>query len=150
MNFTHNKTFTGKRKRIDVPKASGFDENASSLFNQEKFSDFTFIVEGKSIHVHKLILRSRCDHFDLMFESGMRESASDSLVIEDFSYNQVLSALQVIYTGSCEVSPTNAVELLEIANFYKLVCFLLLIFEIVRNSFFFFSLLSLLLGMDEV
>ena len=53
----------------------------------------------------------------------MRESASDFLVIEDFSYNQVISALQVIYTGSCEVTPANAVELLEIANFYKLVSF---------------------------
>lgn len=114
-----------KRQHIDVPETNGHDESASNLFNSEKYSDFTLVVEGRSIPVHKVIICSRCEHFEHMFESGMRESASEQLVIEDFSYDQVFSALQVIYTGSCEITPSNAVELLEIANFYKLVRFVL-------------------------
>ena len=56
-----------------------------------------------------------------MFDSGMQETTSKELIIEEFTYDQVLAALEVIYKGSCDINPNNAVELLEIANFYKLV-----------------------------
>jgi len=110
-----------KRERIEVPESNTCDKEASELFNNENFSDFTLIVDGKRIPVHKVILRGRCEHFSHMFDSGMQETTSKELIIEDFSYEQVLAALEVIYKGSCDINPNNAVELLEIANFYKLV-----------------------------
>ena len=78
-------------------------------------------MEGKTIPVHKLILKSRCEHFESMFDAGMKETTSTQLVIDDFSYSQVIAAIEVIYTGKCFIDASNAVELLEIADFYKLV-----------------------------
>jgi kelch-like protein 24/35 len=88
----------------------------------ESTSDFRLIVEGKIIFTHRQVLRN-CVHFAAMLDSGMRESSTSELAIEDFSWDQVNAALQVIYTGQCEVTSENAVELLEIADFYKLVRF---------------------------
>lgn len=109
-----------KREHINVPKRDISYKDSSSLFNNEEHSDFTLIVEGNSIPVHKIVLQNACEHFKFMFESGMRESTSKELIIEEFSYEQIISAVEVMYTGKCKITPNNAVELLEIANFYKL------------------------------
>lgn len=109
-----------KREQIAIPHSDYSNEDSANLFNNEKHSDFSLIVEGHTIPVHKVVLQAHCEHFQQMFESGMRESTSKELVIEDFTYDQIMSTLEVIYTGKCKITPENGVELLEVANFYKL------------------------------
>jgi len=106
-----------KRCTIKVPEGP-FPVSELKL-QDESTSDYRLIVEGKTIFTHKQVLRN-CIHFAAMLDSGMRESSSSDLAIEEFSYDQVMAALHVIYTGQCEVTSENAVELLEIADFYKL------------------------------
>ena len=44
------------------------------LVNNSMLSDVSFIVEGREIFAHKIILVSQSEHFKAMFLSGMRES----------------------------------------------------------------------------
>jgi len=46
-----------------------------SMVNDPLFSDVTFMVEGKLIYAHRVILGARSDHFRAMFTSGFRVSS---------------------------------------------------------------------------
>ena len=116
------------------------EERISKLLGCEEDSDFVLVVEGRVIPVHRFVLSS-CEHFSVMFDCGMRESSASELVIEEFSYSKIISLLHVIYCGSCLVDTSNAVELLEVADFYKMVGFALTV--MVAN-------LTRFKGLDEV
>lgn len=45
-----------------------------------QFADVMFLVEGKSIYAHRIILEYRSDYFRAMFRSGMSESNSGNRV----------------------------------------------------------------------
>jgi len=90
------------------------------LVNSTDFSDVVFIVEGKQIPSHKLILELRSEHFRVLFSSGLRESQSNKVEIVDCTVGVFLDLLKFIYTDSCEVTDDNCISLLEQANFFQL------------------------------
>ena len=57
-----------------VPMATEVSSNQSVLhslrlaFDDSTTSDVTFVVENKEIHVHKALLKIRCEHFRSMFQ----------------------------------------------------------------------------------
>ena len=122
-----------KRQIIRVPEESG-KENLRHLLLDEKTADFRFIVEGKLLCAHKAILSDRCSHFQIMFESGMKETSASELEIHDFTFSQMQAVLEVIYTNTCNIDSENAVELLQVADFYKLVICLSLLYLYVIHS----------------
>ena len=52
------------------------------FFNNDEFSDVTFLVEGREVHGHKLILSTVSDCFRAMFMTGFKESGSGCTQIE--------------------------------------------------------------------
>ena len=113
------------------------------FYNDEEFSDVTFIVEGREIYGHKLILSLVSDCFQAMFTTkhgggtgGFRESSSDCTEIEipNCTYDAFLTMIEYIYTGQTPkvdvvVASTGAadghaiervVNLLEVADLYFL------------------------------
>lgn len=79
------------------------------FFNDEEFSDVTFIVQGRRVYGHKMILAIVSDCFRAMFTAGFRESSSSEIEITDCSYEAFLAVMEYIYTG---VHPnTNASNL---------------------------------------
>ena len=113
------------------------------FYNDEEFSDVTFIVEGREIYGHKLILSLVSDCFQAMFTTkhgggtgGFRESSSDCTEIEipNCTYDAFLTMIEYIYTGqtpkvdvvvaSTGVADGQAIEqvvnLLELADLYFL------------------------------
>lgn len=46
-----------------------------SIFQET--GDVKFVLEGKSIHAHKLFLKMRSDHFKHMFENNWNESTGE-------------------------------------------------------------------------
>lgn len=69
--------------------------------NDEEFSDVTFLVQGRKIYGHKIILCIVSDIFRAMFTAGFRESESKDCEIEisDASYDSFLAVMEYIYTG---------------------------------------------------
>ncbi|KAG7342241.1 galactose oxidase [Nitzschia inconspicua] len=81
------------------------------FFNDEEFSDVTFIVQGRKVYGHKMVLAIVSDCFRAMFTAGFRESSSSEIEITDCSYDAFLSVMEYIYTGAhpnvCETVDKN-------------------------------------------
>ena len=94
--------------------------------NNEEFADVIFIVEGKRVFAHKLVLSTVSDCFRAMFLAGFRESGSGCSEIEipDTDYSIFLDMMEYIYTGRAPKINVNdsyleierAIALLELSD----------------------------------
>lgn len=69
------------------------------FFNDEDFSDVTFVVQGRKVYGHKMVLSIVSDCFRAMFTTGFRESQAMEIEIPDCSYEAFLAVMEYIYTG---------------------------------------------------
>ena len=60
---------------------SRLQQDYSNLFGNERYSDFTIVVQGEEIKAHKLILHARSPYFERMFESKMKENATNEMKV---------------------------------------------------------------------
>jgi hypothetical protein len=99
------------------------------FFNDEEFSDVTFVVQGQKVYGHKMVLSIVSDCFRAMFTTGFRESDALEIEIPDCSHSAFLAVMEYIYTGAspAKVEQTSAhpdgdrnlgrvVEILELAD----------------------------------
>lgn len=96
------------------------------FFNDEEFSDVTFLVQGQRVYGHKMVLSIVSECFRAMFTSGFRESESNmEIPIPDCSYEAFLAVMEYIYTGTPpksdvrgnrEADLNRLVEILELAD----------------------------------
>jgi len=56
-------------------------DSLSQAFDDQRTSDLKFNVDGRYIHVHKAILRVRCEHFRSMFQSHWDEGEKTELEV---------------------------------------------------------------------
>lgn len=69
------------------------------FFNDEEFSDVTFVVQGQKVYAHKMVLSIVSDCFRAMFTTGFRESQALEIEISDCSHAAFLAVMEYIYTG---------------------------------------------------
>lgn len=90
------------------------------FWNDEEFSDVTFVVEGRRVFGHKLILSIVSDCFRAMFTTGFRESeANAEIEIHHSSYDAFMAMMEYIYTGRVSqnlVEMHSICDLLELAD----------------------------------
>ncbi|CAK9798777.1 RCC1 and BTB domain-containing protein 1 [Anthophora quadrimaculata] len=77
-------------------------------FDDATTSDFTIQVQGKSIHVHKALLKMRSLYFNAMFEKHWAENNKSVIEHEQFSYNTYKIFLKYLYTD--EIDTPNDIE----------------------------------------
>ncbi|XP_059183715.1 RCC1 and BTB domain-containing protein 1 isoform X2 [Centropristis striata] len=87
-------------------------------FDSPETSDLKFSVDGKYIHVHKAVLKIRCEHFRSMFRSQWTEDQQEVIEIGQFSYHVYRSFLQFLYTDTVDLQPEDAIGLLDLATSY--------------------------------
>ncbi|XP_049608712.1 RCC1 and BTB domain-containing protein 1 [Syngnathus scovelli] len=87
-------------------------------FDSPETADLKFIVEGKCIHVHKAVLKIRCEHFRSMFRSQWVEGHQEVIEISQFSYTIYRAFLQFLYTDTVDLPPEDAIGLLDLATSY--------------------------------
>jgi len=96
----------------DPPPRATVTEPASShlikrrlphFFNDEEFSDVTFLVQGRRVYGHKMVLAIVSDCFRAMFTAGFRESSSSEIEITGCTYDAFLAVMEYVYIG---VTPT--------------------------------------------
>ena len=89
--------------RISTKVVTGkLQEALRGFVDNEEFSDVTFLVEGKVVYGHKVILSLLSERFRAMFSCGFKESREREIPLEDIRYPVFLQMLEYIYTG---VSP---------------------------------------------
>ncbi|CAN9497541.1 unnamed protein product [Ophioblennius macclurei] len=87
-------------------------------FDNSETADLKFCVDGKYIHVHKAVLKIRCEHFRSMFQSHWNEDLKEVIEIDQFSYPVYRSFLEFLYTDNVELPPEDAIGLLDLATSY--------------------------------
>ncbi|XP_047433036.1 RCC1 and BTB domain-containing protein 1 isoform X2 [Mugil cephalus] len=87
-------------------------------FDSPDTADLKFSVDGKCIHVHKAVLKIRCEHFRSMFRSQWTEDQQDVIEIGQFSYSVYRAFLQFLYTDAIDLPPEDAIGLLDLATSY--------------------------------
>jgi len=70
------------------------------FFNDEEFSDVTFLVQGRRVYGHKMVLSIVSDCFRAMFTTGFRESEALEIEIPDCSHAAFVAVMEYIYTGA--------------------------------------------------
>lgn len=69
------------------------------FFNDEEFSDVTFVVQGQKVYGHKMVLSIVSDCFRAMFTTGFRESEAMEIEIPDCSHAAFVAVMEYVYTG---------------------------------------------------
>ncbi|XP_071595328.1 RCC1 and BTB domain-containing protein 2 isoform X4 [Heliangelus exortis] len=82
-------------------------------FDNPETADLKFLVDGKYIHVHKVLLKIRCEHFRSIL-------SNDDEIIEmsEFSYPVYRAFLEYLYTDNIRLPPEDAIGLLDLATLY--------------------------------
>uniref|UniRef100_A0A8C6P0S3 RCC1 and BTB domain containing protein 1 n=1 Tax=Nothobranchius furzeri TaxID=105023 RepID=A0A8C6P0S3_NOTFU len=87
-------------------------------FDNPETADLKLCIDGKYIHVHKAVLKIRCEHFRSMFQSHWNEDMKEVIEIDQFSYSVYRSFLEFLYTDNVELPPEDAIGLLDLATSY--------------------------------
>lgn len=90
----------------------------NSTFENPKYTDVIFNVDGREIKAHKFILASRNEVFAAMFEHNMTETLTNRIEINDIDYNIFRELLRFIYTGKIMSLKKYAFGLFAAANKY--------------------------------
>uniref|UniRef100_A0A672NR67 RCC1 and BTB domain containing protein 2 n=1 Tax=Sinocyclocheilus grahami TaxID=75366 RepID=A0A672NR67_SINGR len=84
-------------------------------FDSTEISDLKFLVDGKCIHVHKALLKIRCEHFRAL----LNETDEETIEIHQFSYLVYRAFLEYLYTDTINLPPEDAIGLLDLATYYR-------------------------------
>ncbi|CAG5128531.1 unnamed protein product [Candidula unifasciata] len=103
---------------LDSIKGSRIADAVANAFDNQETSDVRFVVEGKEIHVHKAILKMRCEHFRSMFQSCWDEGSRESIEITQYPYTVYRAFLRYLYTDDVDLQPDEAIGLLDLSNSY--------------------------------
>ncbi|XP_027445120.1 RCC1 and BTB domain-containing protein 2 isoform X3 [Zalophus californianus] len=90
-------------------------ESLKREFDNPNTADLKFLVDGKYIYAHKVLLRIRCEHF----RSSLEDNQDDIVEMSEFSYPVYRAFLEYLYTDSISLPPEEAVGLLDLATFYR-------------------------------
>lgn len=103
-----------------------FERRIRHFYNNDEFADVIFLVEGRRVFGHKMVLSIVSDCFRAMFTTGFRESeAGAEIEIPGCSYDAFCDMLNYIYTGQTprlqtgqdgEIEVQRVIDLLEIAD----------------------------------
>ena len=76
-----------------VQTASNLAADWSAFLNNPHLSDIAIEVGGQTVHAHRVVLAARCSYFRAMFKSGMRESTSGTIALDDIDCRMARSLL---------------------------------------------------------
>jgi len=76
----------------------------SEYLNKQQFSDVTFVVEGRRLHAHRILLTLFSDYFRRAFACGMRETFEPEIVIDGTPHETFFALLEFLYTGKLRLS----------------------------------------------
>ena len=89
--------------------------------DKKQSSDVTFLIEGREFYAHKIALQANPEVFRSMFSGDYRERDAASIPIPNIRWPVFEAMITCMYTGTVEVTPEIAQELLELADQYMVV-----------------------------
>lgn len=114
INVNSDKELSSSLINRTIKSCSKLGEDLLKMFLEEINTDITIKVNDREIKAHKCIIASRCRYFEAMLRGNWRESNSNYITLEGFSYNSVYFALYHLYSGAVSI-PTDGIDLSELA-----------------------------------
>jgi len=90
------------------------------LFLNKHESDVVFKVENEEFPAHKYILSEKCQFFKTAFTSGMMESNSSMIEIQDTKASIFKAFLEYVYLGKTVMNEELALSLLDLSEKYMI------------------------------
>lgn len=85
-----------------------------------KLCDFTIIVEGEKLPVHRLVLDTASEYFRCMFSSEMKEKNDQSCEAKGFTPNGVKRAINFMYGEDIVLDIDCVVDVLQVCDMWQL------------------------------
>jgi speckle-type POZ protein len=114
-------TVADKKKPDNLPNEVA--EMNLRILEDEKYSDFTFIVGNRKFKVHKNILAAASPVFDRMFSSPMTEAQTNEANIDEIEPEVFKHLLRFIYGRKLPENLADvavALELFKAAHYYEI------------------------------
>ncbi|CAB3385502.1 Hypothetical predicted protein [Cloeon dipterum] len=111
------------KKEVSSKSKSSMYERFRNAFDNTETADFAFIVEGKKIHVHKMLLAISSDVFKGMFLGDFEDSTAKEKIIDHFSYNSFYAFLKYLYTDEVDFTSELALDVYAVAHLYQAILF---------------------------
>ncbi|ELU01848.1 hypothetical protein CAPTEDRAFT_47361, partial [Capitella teleta] len=86
-----------------------------------EFVDIVLVFGEVRLPCHKVVLASNCEYFKRMFLAGMKESASDDVIMEGIDSDTGVLLVKYLYSGNITITEENAPKLLP-ASHMLLLC----------------------------
>ncbi|RPA72593.1 POZ domain-containing protein [Ascobolus immersus RN42] len=96
--FSESDESSSKRPTLQ-PIAASLRESNLGLLESGDFSDLILRCEGESLKVHKAFLSPQSEFFRGCIQSGMKESATNEIVLVDENLKDVKLMLEYLYDG---------------------------------------------------
>jgi len=106
-----------------VYDAAGHSKQMEELFLNDLYSDVTLVVEGQALKAHRAILAVKSEYFRSLLTSGMKESHSKEVVLNETPIRGFRPLLRYIYTGRMSVSSQDLEVILEVVGLANKYCF---------------------------
>ncbi len=99
---TDSLEFPGRKMAEPTKRiASGIHE----FCNNEELSDVTFLVEGREVYAHKLVLSLVSEYYKAMFSNAFREKEDrPQIEVPNCTYDAFLHLMRYIYSGDFDLS----------------------------------------------
>ena len=122
----------------EIDHSSLLSEDISRLFLDDRLSDVVFVVQGKQIAAHKIVLAARSNVFrNQLFEQTALTACKREIHINDCSALCFKNFIKYIYTGKISLINMDDVEsreLLALALKYEIKCLVETILEPTSES----------------
>uniref|UniRef100_A0A914QB87 BTB domain-containing protein n=1 Tax=Panagrolaimus davidi TaxID=227884 RepID=A0A914QB87_9BILA len=106
--------------RMTIPKKM-MSTNCSNLWNRDD-KKFVFVVDGKEIKVHKVVVETKSPAWKEMIQSRLKKSEDGKIAIDDFDFQTVETALKFCYDIEEKHlwSVQSAIEVFKFADRYEI------------------------------
>jgi hypothetical protein len=90
----------------------------SAMFNNALFSDVSFKLKDRLIHLHKIVLCSQSDHMKAMLLGSFMESKKNQVEINEENTDSFMAFLESFYKDQVEKNVDDLLELLILSDKY--------------------------------
>lgn len=108
----------------DINHVKQLSLDIGNLFSNTDYCDIKLIVDGVEFKAHKILLAARSEYFRALLFSGMRESNSDVIHLNETKPNAFRLLLQYIYTGKINLrneKEDSLIDLLGLVHQYGFI-----------------------------
>ena len=85
----------------------------ASLWRDARFTDIVVCAEGVKCRAHRIVLASSSGYFLSLFDSGMRDAADHTHLLEGMRAPVLVALLDFVYEGFCEIEESQLTEMLD-------------------------------------